>query len=51
MPLPVLPDVQFSLPELVGQMFDSVILPGDAMRPVAEDGAGLQKASCLDLAM
>ena len=36
LPLPELPDAQFSLPELVGQMFDSVILPGDAMRPVAD---------------
>jgi hypothetical protein len=36
LPLPVLSDAQFSLPELVGQMFDCTILPGDAMRPVAD---------------
>jgi len=36
LPLPELLDAQFSLPELVGQMFDCVILPGDAMRPVAD---------------
>lgn len=36
LPLPVLPDSQFSLPELVGLMYDCTILPGDAMRPVAD---------------
>ena len=36
LPLPVLPDAQFSLPQLVGEMYDCTILPGDAMRPLAD---------------
>ena len=34
--LPVLPDAHYSLPELVGNMYDMTILTGDAMRPVAD---------------
>jgi hypothetical protein len=34
--LPELPDDQYSLPELVGAMFDSTVLAGDAMRVVAD---------------
>ena len=34
--LPVLPAVQFGVPELVGQMFDSVMLSSDVERPVAD---------------
>jgi hypothetical protein len=34
--LPVLPDTHYSLPELVGHMYDCTILSGDAMRPVAD---------------
>jgi hypothetical protein len=34
--LPVLPDDQYSLPELVGAMFDSTVLAGDAIRVVAD---------------
>ena len=33
--VPVLPDDQYSLPELVGAMFDRAILADDALRPVA----------------
>ena len=36
LPLPVLPDAEFSLPELVGKMYDCTILPGDALRPLAD---------------
>jgi hypothetical protein len=34
--LPELPDDQYSLPELVGAMFDSIVLAGDAIRVVAD---------------
>ena len=34
--LPELPDDQYSLPELVGAMFDSTVLAGDAIRVVAD---------------
>jgi hypothetical protein len=34
--LPELPDVQYSLPELVGAMLDSTVLAGDAIRVVAD---------------
>ena len=34
--VPVLPDDQYSLPELVGAMFDRTILADDALRPVAD---------------
>ena len=36
LPLPMHSDAQFLLPELVGQMYDCTILPGDAMRPAAD---------------
>jgi len=36
LPLPVLSEAQFSLPKLVGEMYDCTILPGDAMRPLAD---------------
>jgi hypothetical protein len=35
--LPDLPDEQYVLPELVGRLFDSVILSGDALRPLADE--------------
>ena len=34
--VPVLPDDQYRLPELVGAMFDRTILADDALRPVAD---------------
>ena len=36
LPLPVLSDAKFSLPELVGRMFDCTILSSDALRPLAD---------------
>jgi hypothetical protein len=34
--VPNLPDAEYALPELVGQMFDRTILAGDALRPIAD---------------
>ena len=36
LPLPMHSDAQFSLPELVGQMYDCTILPGYVLRPAAD---------------
>ena len=32
--LPVIPDVQYILPELVGRLFDAIILSRDSLRPL-----------------
>ena len=34
--LPVIPDVQYRLPELVGRLFDATILSRDSLRPLAD---------------
>ena len=45
--VPTLPDVQYSLPEAVGRLFDSTILSTDALRPLADDWCRLSEGNLL----
>ena len=45
--MPMLPDVQYLLPEAVGRLFDSTILSNDALRPLADDWCRISEGNLL----
>ena len=47
LPLPVTTDAELMLPELVGQLYDSTILPGDALRRIADGWCKFAEAKLL----
>lgn len=45
--VPVLPDVEYSLPEAVGRLFDCTVLSNDALRPLADAWCQLSEGNLL----